>query len=84
MSSRKNAPASVSHALAFVGLALVLAACGGSASETPFPPEPADVDLGPAGEQDKADAPFRRAAPEDQKDAPAASGSANVVAAPAF
>lgn len=34
-------------------LLLVLScACGGSASESPWPPEPADVDLGPAGERE--------------------------------
>lgn len=32
--------------------ALWLVACGGSASESPWPPEPSDVDLGPAGEEE--------------------------------
>jgi hypothetical protein len=41
-------------------LIAALAGCGGSASQTPFPPEPSDVDLGPAGEQEKADAPYKR------------------------
>jgi hypothetical protein len=33
-----------------------LAACGGSASETPWPNEPEDVDLGPIGESQHEDA----------------------------
>lgn len=33
-------------------LLVVASACGGSASESPWPPEPADVDLGPAGERE--------------------------------
>lgn len=32
---------------------VAIVGCGGSASETPFPAEPADVDLGPAGEQER-------------------------------
>jgi hypothetical protein len=35
--------------LAFA-VACSLAACGGTSSETPWPVEPDDVDLGPAGE----------------------------------
>jgi hypothetical protein len=35
---------------------LALAACGGSASETPWPSEPEDVDLGPIGESQHEDA----------------------------
>ena len=46
-------------ALRGIGLPLVLqlalSGCGGSASETPFPAEPADVDLGPAGEEERAE-----------------------------
>lgn len=36
-------------------------ACLGSASETPWPPEPADVDLGPAGEVELSKVPGTRA-----------------------
>ncbi len=82
MCSQLLAPTSAPRALALALFVLTVSACGGSASETPFPPEPLDVDLGPAGEQEKADAPFRRATPEDQKAAPAASSSGNVVATP--
>jgi len=77
-------------AVVFLGLgALHLAGCGGSASQTPFPPEPNDVDLGPAGEQEKADAPYKRGAPAstvatspDSEPEPASSGTAAPVAAP--
>ncbi len=34
---------------------LALSACGGSASETPWPVEPENIDLGPAGETKRAD-----------------------------
>jgi hypothetical protein len=55
-----------------VALAAAFSGCGGSGSETPWPVEPDDVDLGPEGEarmwEDKGgkkveDAPARKAAP---------------------
>ncbi|MBW2527986.1 MAG: hypothetical protein JRI23_27645 [Deltaproteobacteria bacterium] len=33
-----------------IGVALALAGCGGSSSETPWPVEPLDADPGPLGE----------------------------------
>ena len=36
---------------AVVATSVLLAACGGSASESPWPVEPLDTDPGPAGEQ---------------------------------
>lgn len=35
-----------------VAALIALSGCGGSASESPWPPEPNDVDLGPSGEQE--------------------------------
>lgn len=40
------------RALALLLLAFASGACWGSASESPWPAEPADVDLGPAGEEE--------------------------------
>jgi len=42
-------------------LAGVLGGCLGSASETPWPAEPADVDLGPAGEEELTKVPRGKA-----------------------
>jgi hypothetical protein len=49
-------------ALAFV--AVGLGACGGSASETPWPSEPDNVDLGPLGESQREEEPVQK--PKDQ------------------
>lgn len=49
---------------ALFGLVL-LAGCGGSASETPWPIEPDNVDLGPAGETRRDDPPSKAAGPAD-------------------
>lgn len=38
----------------FLVTVLLASACGGTASETPWPKEPEDVDLGPAGEAERA------------------------------
>jgi hypothetical protein len=38
-----------------LALAAACAACGGSASETPWPVEPENVDLGPSGETRRDD-----------------------------
>jgi hypothetical protein len=46
----------VRFACVFAVLGLV--GCGGSSSETPWPREPDDVDLGPAGEKETEEAPF--------------------------
>jgi hypothetical protein len=54
---------------------LVFAGCLGSASETPWPPEPADVDLGPAGELELSKVPRARANPSSSAVAPAATTS---------
>jgi hypothetical protein len=43
---------------AYVFAVFGLFGCGGSSSETPWPREPDDVDLGPAGERETEDAPF--------------------------
>lgn len=43
---------------AYVFAVFGLLGCGGSSSETPWPREPDDVDLGPAGEKETEDAPF--------------------------
>jgi hypothetical protein len=48
-------------------LFIFAAGCGGSASETPFPPEPLDVNL-EAEDMSTAD-PYRAARPEDGKKA---------------
>lgn len=55
-----------------VGIIGGLAGCGGSASESPWPPEPLDVDLGPAGEQE-AHQPERTPAQPREVPAPGAS-----------
>ncbi len=44
---------SVSFALFAAAFALTVA-CTGTSSETPWPAEPADVDLGPAAEEERA------------------------------
>lgn len=49
-----------------------LVGCGGSASESPWPAEPLDVDLGPAGEQE-AQKPERAPAQPREVSAPASS-----------
>jgi hypothetical protein len=53
--------------------AMITFGCAGSSSETPWPPEPADVDLGPAGE-----------ARTDEAVRAATSASAAVPSAPTF
>jgi hypothetical protein len=45
---------------AFASILLLVAACGGTSSETPWPREPENVDLGPAGERATEDAPFEQ------------------------
>ena len=45
----------VGFALVLGSLSLPLSACGGSASETPWPVEPENIDLGPAGETRRND-----------------------------
>lgn len=49
---------------------ILLAGCGGSASQTPFPPEPLDVNL-EAEDLSTAD-PYKAARPDEPKRAPAA------------
>lgn len=48
----------------FVLLASVLVACGGSASETPWPAEPDTPALGPAGETSPGNLDDTRGAPD--------------------
>ena len=55
------------RSLLFSSLFIVLAACGGSSSETPWPAEPRGPGLGPAGESDPVEA---------ASDAPAAGDNA--------
>jgi hypothetical protein len=50
---------------------LLLAACGGSSAESPWPPEPPDVDLGPAGERE---AEARRPATPERRSGPTNTG----------
>ena len=71
----------VALVVALVAAVLGGVACAGSSSETPWPPEPADVDLGPAGEDRASSRPSASpsVSPADSA-APAPTGG--VVAAP--
>jgi hypothetical protein len=51
--------------------ALVLGACGGSASETPWPTEPDDVDLGPIGESQREEDPVQKSKDKSTDDSAA-------------
>jgi hypothetical protein len=68
--------------------ALGAAGCGGTNSETPWPVEPDDVDIGPEGEARKVEelrrpsAPPAEAAPAPAAPAPAAPGAPAPAAAP--
>jgi hypothetical protein len=57
-----------------LALGLGLGACGGSASETPWPTEPDDVDLGPLGESQREEDPVQK--PKSDPDKPGKDGSA--------
>jgi len=76
MTSRSFLPSSLGRALALCSFALAGAACWGSASESPWPAEPADVDLGPAGEEELRNPGRTPATPTQAKPQPPASASA--------
>jgi hypothetical protein len=59
-------------------VAVVVSACGGSSSETPWPIEPDDVNLGPSGE-----APGPEGAPAAPSPATSGGGVAHPVPSPA-
>jgi hypothetical protein len=59
--SRKATTAFLAAGALALGLvASVLGGCGGSASETPWPTEPDDVDLGPIGESQREEDPAQK------------------------
>ena len=55
-----------------VAALVALSGCGGSASESPWPPEPNDVDLGPSGEQEASQPERAPVAPASSAQPPSA------------
>lgn len=73
------APDRAVRLLALAALLVGAVACGGTNSETPWPVEPEDVDLGPEGEARKNEqlrgAPRGKTAPGDEAASPAPAAS---------
>src|SRR5687768_10249901 len=73
------APERAARLLALAALLVGAVACGGTNSETPWPVEPEDVDLGPEGEARKNDqlrgAPRSKPTPGDEPASPAPAAS---------